>query len=250
MKAQITPKDFDLPVKFTEAPDFVPYPARDPALAEVRRARQSLVARKQAEGLNIAPHVLRETLGDPESSYHARRLVASSLIGSGWHSGAQHATDVGRRRAKLFDFTQYAPEARPGTIEVTQKGIVYLEDTLPHADQIVLAKERKLTRHMDTRQLHIARRFTNGALILSAANVANLAADNPHLPNPETQQMVKRESLDTFAYARDLGIALQATVSLVQLAEPDSPLYVHIRRTAPTEVYNAYTEAIDMFVAA
>ncbi|MEO8863119.1 MAG: hypothetical protein ABI354_02240 [Candidatus Saccharimonadales bacterium] len=244
------PKDFDLPVKFTEAPSFVPYPARDPEVIRLRRARRSLVVRKQAEGLSIALSVLQQTQDDPESSQQARKLVGAALLGSAWHSFAEDATTVGRRRHKLFDFTKFDIEERPNTQDITKRGITYLEDTMPHADQIVMATERRVTKRMDERQRILGRRLGNGALILAAADVGDVAGINTELNDETVQNMVKTKSLNLFAYARDLGTELGATLTLAQLAEPDSPLYVHTRRQAPTPLYQAYSEAVHTLAVA
>jgi len=244
MSKEHTYKDFDLPTKFSEGEHHVTPKSRDPEVIAFRRSRPSgtALAYSVRDGLEVATEVLRQTANTTSIGY-AREIVAASLLGSSWHEFGENA-EVMRRRLKLHQIVRPEGIERPDAAQVTEEAIAFLEDTIPHADQIALCVERGFTKNLEVRRQHFGRRLGNGALILAAADVANIAHDNPGLSDAQTQAMVRNRSLGLLAHSRELGTKIGRTLSLAQFVTVGSPLYVEAYNEAPDDFHRPYVSAL------
>lgn len=253
MKEPITPKDFDLPTKLVPGPHHVPHKGRG-AEAELRRGKPYgwLTARMQRNGLLIVGSLL-EQVKDPQSVAYVRNLGAQCLLGSSWHTFAEQAPHM-RRRLKLarLDLARANRDAGPAdTARLTDEATTYItHGVLPSAEAMVIAKRRQSTETLDNRHVALGRQLGTAGLLLVGADAGNVVVDNPWLDDSQVQSIVRTRSLDLIRSIPELAQDLGATPSLAQLAEPDSPLAVMTRDTAPDDVHFAYRDALDQFAFA
>ncbi len=231
-------KDFDVPVAhLSRHADYVPPKARDEVEIARRRAlpEGTLLAEYQAQGTDITARML-VFLADHDESQFAPNLLAGSAINTFWYIRGKHAKKVMRRRLKM-------------PVHAERKGLV-TRDTLMAdaqegfteaaflADMVRLSIERRSSAIMSFKK-KFALKIGNSALILACVPEAGLIGTS--LDPVEAQAHTRHAAMVAFQASRSLEEEIGANPTMAQLADPDSPLSVYIRRKGT----NATVEALE-----
>lgn len=235
--------NFDLPRQhLSEQGHYVPPAARDED--EIRRRRAlpagTLLAEQQAHGVALAGNILSRVEAG-EDMLFTTQMLGMATINSSWYVFAQgkHAPDVMRRRLILpkladqeTDWRQTAEGLREETVEgLATAGLLAQAFAADRAaNRVSVRRDRAFGRHLGNVSLHLAV-LRDGQTTIGG---------NAH----EVQIEVRDRALELLDVARQFSIDHHSHPSIAQLANPDSPLGVHWRNTAPNGAYQAYREAI------
>ncbi|MDB5165913.1 MAG: hypothetical protein JWM00_803 [Candidatus Saccharibacteria bacterium] len=231
---------FDLPKQHLVGDHYVPARARHADEIERRRSLPcgTVLLEQQRDGLAIAHHIAEHVDDDRDLQYVSDMLAASALNAS-WYGFAQHAP-VMRRRLYLPELASDDNEwreTRSGLLAKVRQG---LAETAELAGAVTAAK---VGGYETKRQsFELGRLLGNNALRAGCVTIGNATYG---LNAYEAQLAARDQSLVMLERSRTLTSEVGVNVSIAQLADRDSPLSVHVRRTAPDGVYNALEEAIE-----
>jgi len=195
-------------------------------------------AEAQFFGHGVAYGVLN-TVTDPEAISYAVDILAPAAFNTAWYNGAQAAgMEVQRRRLKLPRFD--LPHGNQLPSDFWQLGRQAFGGSLKVADTIVRATHNQDRRLNQYKKLYM-RQLGNAALELVGSQLdPKLIAEASAF---DAQLWARMQSLRLLDTARNLGEVIGRHPSLKQLADPDSYLSVHVRRTAPRVAKQAFTDA-------
>lgn len=233
--------NFDLPRQHLDIEGhYAPPKARDQD--EIDRRRQlrpgSLLKEQQVKGIAVARRIL-ERVAVGENTSFTTQTLGMAAINTSWYIFGKDAPDVMRRRLILPKIADHETDER-----ITPTALRHATlDGLQHAQYqaFVVAdshKEGLLTSRLSR---SFGRHVGNVSLQLA------LMGDGQHMITGsafEVQEEARRRALDLLDDSRQFGGRLEAHPSLVQLADPDSPLGVYWRREAPNGAYEAYEAAL------
>lgn len=229
---------FDLPRQhLSEQGHYIPPRAREEAEIQRRRMAPSgtVLAEQQAKGYRVAAYVLEHV--DEESLTYSSNLISYAALNSGWYTFAKNAPDVMRRRLYLPKLADHETDWRQNLtdlrIEATANfsGIVALADQLSYQVEIARPYKRTAT--------NLGKLAGTTALQLAVVHRSALPAGNAF----EVQKQARDMALQTLNNSREYGLRNSAHISVAQFADPDSPLSVEWRRTAPNQAFYALEEA-------
>ncbi len=231
-------KDFDLPKHhLTAERHYVPPKAR--RSSEIERRHElptgTVLAEHQTGGLAIASYVLDVVEGETNRGY-AAKLFGASAVNTAWY-GYGRFSDVMRRRLKL-PYMADLPEDYDA-----DRALSYdLRDTVQMADHFTgLVTDRKAG--VAKARVALGRQVGEVGLSLACVGMKPPSFDTPFA----IQTCVREASLQLMNEAQALTAEIGTPPSFAQLPDVDSDLSLHIRRTAPNGVYQAYADALDNF---
>lgn len=193
-------------------------------------------AEAQFFGHGVASGVLN-TLSDPEAIAYSVGILAPAGFNTAWYTGAQNVVAVQRRRLKLprFDMPEGIVEPRA----FWQDGREQFAASLKLADTIARETRSSSERIHITKRLYM-RQLGNAALALASSQ---LSPDIVLATAYDAQLSARLQSQRLLKASRELGKVVGRHPSLKQLADPDSYLSVHVRRTAPKSARQAFVDA-------
>lgn len=242
-----SPKQLHLPrTQFSEIGDYTTYPAHDADIIAKRRAHPgTLVADQELRGIAIFEALTPERFDTSAEQRAASEIREHTGIGSG-HYGLTNDTTMysvlrlgsvatgGRTHdSELHHFSPEEYQARmhkfaeiAGMLACTRLEVLRLGTDPDRA--------RRLSRH-------VGRGLASAALYSRAHDMPGRFT---HLHPVDVQLMVRDTSIELLDEVAERGREDGALPSVAQLAEPDSPVAVRIRRHAPTAVIRAYEQAL------
>ena len=254
MKNENGPRVFDLPVinlhQFIG--HYVPPPARDEAeiLRRKNNPKGSLILEMQSDGAEVLGKTLEIISDDKEVRNYFAREIGGVCLNTAWYSYANLPLDtsrakldnVGRRR---LEFPKHARFDDDGNIyyETETNNIHELEDGFRLSTGLAskLEKAHKSGRHDDAYILRkqFGHKIGNTGLRLAATHLVG----RPGSPY-KVQTGVRDAGLNAIQNSRELFDGKYPTVA--QLADDDSQLLVHLRRSSPTPMRDAIIEATSL----
>ena len=234
-------KHFDLPKQHLIGEHYVPARARKSDEIERRRSLRpgTLLLEQQRDGLAIARHMIERAEERPDVQYLSAMLAAAAF-NSSWYGFARQAP-VMRRRLHLPQIVSETHDHR-----TTRSGL--LEQVRNHTAATAEMASAYVFAHAggyDTlrQSIELGRQMGNIGLELAAVPIVS----STYGLNPiKTQLAVRERGLEVLDDARALASEIGVNVSLAQLADADTDLSVHIRRTAPNGVHDSFEEATEM----
>ncbi len=217
----------------------MPAKARDEYEIERRRRLHpgSLLAEQQVTGLRVALGILERVHERPDINF-ASELLAATSINTSWYAVARDSLAMRRRL--------YLPVLADDTLDFRMSAAgVHSEAHGGIAEAGVLAErmrdELKTGVKLKRSREEFGRSIGNASL-----SIACMELGSAHLRMRafEAQEAARLQGLKALERGRGLERNLGVAPSIAQLAEPDSPLSVHWRRTAPNGAYQAYEAAI------
>jgi endonuclease V-like protein UPF0215 family len=235
-------RNFDLPKQHLDDRHYVPERARTSTEIDRRRTLPSgtILAEHQRDGLHVASQIM-QTVEQPEDIAFARGVIAMSGLNAGWYNYAADSP-VMRRRLNLPTLADEETdwrETKSGLLTKAQRGLVEAA-TIAEALASAKADRRSTLRH----QQQLGRRLGNVSLQLACIEISSVA--DSYSPF-DVQNFAREQSLQTLEQAREFGDQIGSHPSVAQLADPNSPLAVYWRRTAPNGAFEAYEEAIEEY---
>ena len=203
-------------------------------------------AEAQAFGHAIASGTL-DTVYSPGDIGYAIGIVAPSGYNTAWYSGAQAAGPfVQRRRLKYPRFDApggvVAPQAFWDDGRQQFRGALRLADTIAretaHQQPDSEDDERRLVQH----KVLYMRQLGNACLALVGSQIDPTVTETSAR---YAQLLARQHGNDLMQASRQIGQVIGRHPSLKQLADPDSHLFVHIRRTAPKTARQAFITAYE-----
>ena len=219
----------------------IPVKARDAAEIARRRAEPAgtLIRRSQAIGAEVVAQAF-EQITDEDDLRFTTRYIGSATLNSSWYSFAEGASEVMRRRLFLpllaDEFGGWLPE----------QSDIY-DDTkarLGHVATLALGVETAhRNRYPQTQYDRINTSFGRycGNTALQLACLPNFEQLVETATPEMIQHRVRLRAQHLLRVSRELFQEIGSHPSLAQFGEPDSDLLVHIRKTAPSTVYRAFT---------
>lgn len=235
-------KDSDLMVDFmlTGQPDFVPPKALD--AEEILRRQElvpgQLVAEQQLEGLAGAARLL-EAVEEPVDVGHVAAHLAVAGLGTAWYNFGRdpvrrHGDDVNRRRLKLPMLATGDPDRTPTLDGLQQEAASGLRNGVALAS-LALNALKFAPKKVELAQKHLGRSVGNTSLALACLAIPETSALRTSMAtDSQAQRFARRRAQWAMRTARDWARSTGMNPSLAQLTDPDSPLAVAYRRTAPT----------------
>ena len=229
-----------MPVEHLDAQlhDIVPK-AQDEERIAYLKSMPSGTANAEAQyfGHGVASGTLN-LLSEPEAITYTVGLLAPAAFNTAWYSGAQAATAVQRRRLKLPRFDVDATIKEP--VSFWSTGRAQMAGSLLLADTIARETRDQLPRLNQTKRLYMAH-LGNAAMALACSQLSPELFDEASAY--DAQLLARSQSLRMLSASRELGQLIGRHPSLKQLADTDSYLSVHIRRTAPKAAKQAFKDA-------
>lgn len=232
--------NFDTPRKLILAGnDYIPPKART---SEERERRHELPGgnlklQQQERGIRVFSMVLNNIHDDNDVSFVSRVISSCGLI-SGWNQFARYAP-VMRRQNSIPNLGWPLELERPSSDERLVLARNQLERVGESAGKLVtLHAERR--RGIMQQSTKVGRAMVDAGLEVACIGLAD---DLQKTVPFETQVRVRNRCLEVFDDAHQLGAKLGTQPSFAQAADPDSDLSVHIRRTAPIDVFYAFEAA-------
>ena len=198
-------------------------------------------AEAQAFGHAVASGTL-DTVYDSHDIDYAIGIIAPSGYNTAWYNGAQQASPhVQRRRLKYPRFDTPSGNVTPGTL--WDSGRQQFRGALVLANTVALETREQHPRIMKHKLLYM-RQLGNACLALvgSQLDPAVIAEASAY----DAQILARLQGLRLIHASRELGRVVGRHPSLIQLADPDSHLFVHIRRTAPKGARQAFINAFGL----
>lgn len=233
-------KHFDLPKQHLIGEHYVPARARHGDEIDRRRALRpgTLLLEQQCDGLAIAQHMIERAEDRPDIEYLSAMLAACAF-NSSWYTYARQAP-VMRRRLEMPQIVSSAYDVRTTTSGMLDRVRSHMAVTTETADafRMAYADGRNTLRQSTV----LGRQM--GDVALGLATIPITAAT--YGLNPvDTQLAVRERGLETLDNARRLVSVIGVNASIAQLSDPDAPLSVDVRRTAPNGVHDSFEEAIE-----
>ncbi len=229
---------FDLPRQhLSEQGHYIPARARD--VDEIERRRRipagTVLAEQQAKGFRAARHILATV--DGESLAYSSNLISLAALNSGWYTFAQGAPDVMRRRLYLPKLADHESDWRQDLSGLRAEAITNIDTLASIAGGLALRSEA--ARPSKRVNAQFGRMAGSTALQLAVLQHGSLPAGNAF----EIQKQARDTALQALDESRRYGSINGSHISIAQLADPDSPLSVEWRRSAPDQAYQALKEA-------
>lgn len=243
-------RNFDLPavhLNDTDGSNYIPPKARDAEeIARRKKLRPGTLIREfQASGALVAQKIFDFPVSEPEDIQFIRERLAVPLLNSAWYTFAEttSSTDIFMRRelklpvmANDKDEWRLSKEEMVGRVRLGLAEAANVAAMLPiqyneHRELARIRREKKLGRIMG-----------NTALALINLQHANAPLGMSEL---EIQDIVMLEASQLLEAAKTSHESTGVHASIAQLADPDSPLAVDWRRSAPRsgEARDALMEA-------
>jgi hypothetical protein len=236
--------DFDLPTNHLKGlRGYVPPKAR--SSTEIERRHElpngTLILEQQHLGSKIGGHLL-SMAQDPDDIKFVTKILTAAGLNTAWYSFGQ--TDmVMRRRLKLPNLSEGFSENPYAQNELMLRGSYHLSEMGGLAWNLMASHIDSSSRQNKLRT-SLGRAAGNAALHINCIGLAGqLEGASPYM----AQELARTSCLGALERARSLQSELSYPASLSQLPDPDSDLSVHIRRSAPNNIYEAYDEAISMY---
>lgn len=245
------PKTFDLFVaNLQPGTDYVPPPTRDSVEAARRRNNPpgTVVLEAQQEGVIITARTL-DALNfednDQEAFEYFARTMGAVCLKTSWHNYAKYALgqskkvdQINRRRLQLPIHAEISDENEIA-YETRARNEQKLQEELSHVSTIggllVHAHRNQLESREYTARKQFGRAIGNAGLRLAATHLVGSR------DTPEKLQLAVR---DSGREALELSHTIYDGVhpTMAQLSDINSPLSVHLRRSAPTTVHDRIIE--------
>lgn len=241
------PKQLHLPrTQFNNIDAYTTYPAHDSAIIAKRQANPgTLVADQELRGIAIFDALTPSRFDTPAEQYAASEIREHTGIGSGYYGLTNDTTMYSQltmglvadgSRTKNSELRHITPEEH----------LARMHKFTEIAGMLALTRLEVLTARVDperTKRLsrHVGRGLANAAL---HSRVHNMPGRFTHLHPVDIQLLVRDTSIELLDEVAERGREDGALPSVAQLAEPDSPVAVRIRRRAPTAVRRAYEQAL------
>lgn len=240
MKSPYT--QFDLPNRhLTGANQYVPPKARSSTEIDRRHAMPAgtILLEQQHRGLQAAHDVLR-IVSDENDIACVAKIIGACGLNSSWYQFAR-GSRVMRRQVQLPYLARPDAYPRPTSDEVLAQATGSLQRTAELAGKLATLRAENRVGQQGLGQ-RLGRVMAHAALEIACAPYTNeIAHESPF----NTQIAVRAQSLETLEQSRALGYEIGTPPSFAQLADPDSDLSVHIRRTTPNDVYYAFEAALE-----
>jgi len=233
-------KNFDLPKQHLIGEHYVPARARHTDEIDRRRSlpRGTVLLEQQQRGLAIVGHVL-DHVEDEADVRFATEMAAISGLNAGWYSYGQQAPVMRRRLElpELADDTYDWRETRVGLMIKVREG-------LAHASELATVLTQATPEHRSFKRytFNFGKQIGNVSLKLANVGLGNAPLSMNAF---DVQSAVREESLVVLDRARTIAGTIGINPSIAQLADPDSPLAVYWRRSAPNGAFEAFEQATE-----
>ncbi len=203
-------------------------------------------AEAQAFGHAVASGALDTVYASGDVNF-AIGIVAPSGYNTAWYSGAQAAgPHVQRRRLKYPRFDA------PGGVVAPQKfwddgrqqfrGALKVGDTIARETRDHRPADSDDERRLMQHRVLYMRQLGNACLALVGSQIDPTVTETSAR---YAQLLARQHGNDLMQASRQIGQVIGRHPSLKQLADPDSHLFVHIRRTAPKVARQAFINAYE-----
>lgn len=233
--------------QYNDINDWEPPRTRDPQLAMMRRQHpRTLVIEQQSRSLHALTRFAEHEFDTPSEREYAKLLIARTSIGAAsydLHSDTMYSqlnlARMAEGSSKDGNIWYETPQGINAKVRQqlgwsAEMGGLYLDSRRSAVDPELTERRRR----------HTGRLMGNVAL---GAIMIDMPKRIHNMDTVDAQVAVREHTMDFIEevreYAQDIGVL----PSVAQLAEPDSPLVVDIRRNAPTPVLRAYEQAIAAF---
>lgn len=241
------PKQLDLPRnQFDDISDYTTYPSDNPAVISKRQLHPgTLIPDQELRGISIIQALDPQRFESKSDQYAARDIYARTTIGSASYGLRSDDTMYSTLRLGLAADgrrTIYAERYYTTPEEHTERTQHFIARAAMAAD----TRLHLLRTNADEEQITVMKRRVGRHL--GNAGLNTLTYDMPgkysHLHPVDVQIVAKERSIALLSDVRDYGRSIGVLPSVAQLAEPDSPVAVDIRRHAPSAVRRAYEAAL------
>lgn len=222
----------------------MPPKTRDSAEKERRKElpRGTLLTEFQYTGTRMAA-IMLGILQDPQDIASAGEIITPAGLNTDWYLSAQNAQDVMRRRRKLALLATLDPEQRPTSYMLHHEATDLFGAATEKAQGLVIATARGLETLEDFKK-KTARSIGHASLVLDSVAIGDkVGYGEIQATDFDLQNMSRLRALKALEQARTLHAITGEVPSLAGLADPDSGISVHLRRTATTPVVEAWEEA-------
>jgi hypothetical protein len=240
-------KDFDLPTNHLRGQKaYVPPKARTSTEIERRHdmPHGSLILEQQHLGSKIGEFLLSR-VEEPEDVSFVTRLLAIAELATSEYTYGQTEQVMRRRLATpilVFGFN----EAPLSEGDMLLRAGYQLDEASDLSRKIVTS--HKLSELREKRlKFELGRLSGNTALSL---NCVGLSGQLESVSMYAASELARTSCLGLLSRTRVMSAELGCPPSIAQLPDPDSELAVHIRRTAPNNVFEAYDEAASKYAIA
>lgn len=250
------PKEIDLPTILFTQPGFQPTYGRTSFLEQVRTGyhQGELTARLQRSGLFLVRALMlgAEFSEDPQAQTFARRIAATLMIGSSWHSCAEvrpgngefPPRSVRRRRLPLPDYTWMSKENRPSEQQLHSAATQQLTDCILQANRSINASRSAEPDGRTETNDRTGRVLGKSALQIVGADVGRAWAARPSMSAHETQEHLMYGGQALVAGAVELSNQIEVVCGLAMLADPrPNRLQAHVLDTMPRSLTDYYEAA-------
>lgn len=241
------PKQLHLPRnQFDDIANYTTYRTHDPELIATRCAHPgTLIANQVLRGTRIFDALAPEHFDTPAERHAASEIREHTGIGSGYYGLNNNTTmysqltmglvaDGSRTLGSERHYT--TPEEHTNRTQKYIKIAGILAETQLEVLKIGNDPERARGLNRD-----VGRLLANAAL---HTRVHDMIGHFSHLHPVDVQLLVRDTSISLLDEVAERGRKDGALPSVAQLAEPDSPVAVRIRRSAPAAVIRAYEQAL------
>lgn len=241
--------DFDLPTRHIPkgSKHFVPPKTRDSAEKERRKElpKGTLLTEFQQTGIQISALMLG-ILQDPHDIESASETITPASLNTSWYLFAQNVLEVMRKRLKLARLATDDPEQRPTSYMLHHQATNLFAGMAGEARGLVVATAHGLESIADYKK-RVARGVGHASLVLDSVSIGDKVGYGDIQANDfDLQNMSRLRGLKALEQARNLHLVTGEVPSLAGLADPDSGVAVHLRRTATTPVVEAWEEAYEI----
>lgn len=238
--------DFDLPTNHLKGlKAYIPPKARSSTEIDRRHElpKGSLILEHQEAGAKVMRFLLT-TAKEAEDVRYVTKIAATADANTASYAYGQ-TDEVMRRRLKLPLLAVTYNESPLTEQDLVQRSEDNLSEVIELARLLRIAHVTKdSTTRKNKLRKSVGQACGNAALSLNCVTLANeLEGVSPF----KAQDMARIACLSMLQEAKALSSELSYPPSLAQLPDPNSELSVHIRRTAPNNVYEAFDEAISRY---
>lgn len=241
------PKQLYLPRnQFEGLTDYETYPSHEPKVIAKRRAHPgTLIADQEMRGIQIFDMLDPARFDTPQEQRAASEIREHTGLGSSYYGLRNNTTMYSVLTMGLIaDGTRTYSSERFHTTQEEHADRMHKFTNI--AGMLAVTRYEALKQHTDPERAaqlsrHIGRNLGNAAL---HSRVHDMPGRFTHLHPVDIQLMVRDRSVDLLEEVIERSHMDGALPSVAQLAEPDSPVAVHIRRQAPSAVRKAYEQAL------
>lgn len=241
------PKQLHLPrTQFDDIEAYTTYPAHEPGIVAKRRAHPgTLIADQELRGIAIFDALTPSRFDTRAEQRAASEIREHTGIGSG-HYGLTNSTTMYSQLTMglIADGSRtHSSELRHITAE---EHLARTQKFTEIAGMLALTRLEVLRAGSDPERAerlgrHVGRGLANAAL---HSRVRDMPGRFSHLHPVDVQLLVRDTSIELLGEVAERGREDSALPSVAQLAEPDSPVAVRIRRSAPAAVRRVYEQTL------